>query len=228
MVAGQAGTPVFPADVVIIGGCGRVGLPFGVALASRGLSVRLYDLNETAVATVNEGRMPFAEDGADEPLRAAAADGSLRATTDPAVVGTAEVLIVVVGTPVDEHLNPDLGAVPRALDRVPVTCRRPVIVLRSTVFPRVTALTERMMRKRGLRWTSRSARKGSPRARPWRSSSACRRSSARTAQAGDRAAEFFRPLPTRSSGSSLKRPSWRSCLPTPGVISSSPPPISSG
>ena len=26
----------FPADVVIIGGCGRVGLPFGVALASRG------------------------------------------------------------------------------------------------------------------------------------------------------------------------------------------------
>ncbi len=112
MVAEQAGTPVFPADVVIIGGCGRVGLPFGVALASRGLSVRLYDLNAAAVATVNEGRMPFAEDGADEPLRAAVADGSLQATTDPAVVGTAEVLIVVVGTPVDEHLNPDLGAVP--------------------------------------------------------------------------------------------------------------------
>jgi len=60
----QAGRP-FAADVVIIGGCGRVGLPFGVALASRGLSVRLYDLNAAAVDMVSSGRMPFAEAGAD-------------------------------------------------------------------------------------------------------------------------------------------------------------------
>jgi UDP-N-acetyl-D-mannosaminuronic acid dehydrogenase len=141
----------FPVDVVIIGGCGRVGLPFGVALASRGLSVRLYDLNAAAVATVNAGRMPFAEDGAAEPLAAAVAEGSLLATVDPSVVGSAEVLIVVVGTPVDEHLNPDLGAVPGALDRCAAhLVDGQLIILRSTVHPTVTALTERMLVKRGL------------------------------------------------------------------------------
>ncbi|HBW19156.1 MAG TPA: nucleotide sugar dehydrogenase, partial [Actinobacteria bacterium] len=98
----------------MVGGCGRAGLPLGVALASRGLSVRLYDINPAAVAVVNSGRMPFTEPGAAEPLRAAVSAGRLSATTDPASAGSADVLVVVVGTPVDRHLNPDLGAVPAA------------------------------------------------------------------------------------------------------------------
>lgn len=196
MVAEQAGTPVFDADVVIIGGCGRVGLPFGVALASRGLSVRLYDLNAAAVATVNEGRMPFAEEGADEPLAAGVAAGSLRATTDPSVVGTAEVLIVVVGTPVDEHLNPDLGAVPGALDRcAPHLVDGQLVILRSTVHPTVTALTERMLARRGLQVDVAFC--------PERIAEGHAMSElfdlpqivgARTARAGDRAEKFFRTL----------------------------------
>ena len=42
-------------SVAIVGGCGHVGLPLGLAFASRGLQVVLYDLNERAVALVNEG-----------------------------------------------------------------------------------------------------------------------------------------------------------------------------
>ena len=157
----------FAADVAIIGGCGRVGLPFGIALASRGLSVRLYDLNAAAVEVVNEGRMPFREDGADEPLRAAVARGTLLASTDPAVACAAEVLVVVVGTPVDEHLNPDLAAVPAALDRCAEHLRDgQLIVLRSTVHPGVTALTERLLAAAACGWTWPSARSGSPRVTP--------------------------------------------------------------
>jgi UDP-N-acetyl-D-mannosaminuronic acid dehydrogenase len=152
MPTDQRDAPGFPADVVIIGGCGRVGLPFGVALASRGLSVRLYDLNAAAVGIVNKARMPFTEEGADEPLRAAVRDGRLVATTDPAVVGTAEIVVVVVGTPVDEHLNPDLGAVPAALDRCAAhLVDGQLVILRSTVHPTVTALTEHMLSKRGIK-----------------------------------------------------------------------------
>ncbi|MFD0748009.1 hypothetical protein ACFQ1L_44240 [Phytohabitans flavus] len=40
-----------------------MGLPLGIALASRGLSVTLYDINAAAVATVNDGVMPFDEEG---------------------------------------------------------------------------------------------------------------------------------------------------------------------
>lgn len=144
-------TKQFSRDVVIIGGCGRVGLPLGIALASRGQSVTLYDINATAVSTVNDARMPFDEEGAEALLTEVVAAGRLSATTDPASVGTAEHLIVVVGTPVDEHLNPDLGVVPRALERcaehlVPGQ----LVILRSTVYPGVTALTEKMLRNRGI------------------------------------------------------------------------------
>ncbi|MFX0594763.1 nucleotide sugar dehydrogenase [Melissospora conviva] len=138
-------------DVCVVGGCGRVGLPLGVALASRGLRVVLYDIDAAAVERVNTGVMPFTEEGADAPLKQALADGSLRASTDPASVGLADALIVVVGTPVDEHLNPDLGAVPRALERCAEHLHDgQLVVLRSTVYPGVTALTEKLLARKGL------------------------------------------------------------------------------
>lgn len=137
--------------MVIIGGCGRVGLPLGIALASRGLLVTLYDINAAAVAAVNAGTMPFAEEGADALLAEVTAAGRLAATTDAASVGTAENLIVVVGTPVDEHLNPDLAAVPRALERCAEhLAHGQLVVLRSTVYPGVTALTEKLLRDKGV------------------------------------------------------------------------------
>jgi UDP-N-acetyl-D-mannosaminuronic acid dehydrogenase len=138
-------------DVCVVGGCGRVGLPLGIALASRGLSVVLYDIDGSTVDRVNAGSMPFAEAGAEPLLAEARAAGRLRATTDPASVGRADALVVVVGTPVDEHLNPDLGAVPRALSRCAEHLRDgQLVVLRSTVYPGVTALTEKLLASKGL------------------------------------------------------------------------------
>ena len=98
---------VLERDVVVIGGCGHVGLPLALAFADRGARVGIYDVSETAVATVNSGRMPFAEPGAEEVLGRVLAAGRLEASVDPAMVGSAEYVVVVIGTPVDEHLNPD-------------------------------------------------------------------------------------------------------------------------
>jgi UDP-N-acetyl-D-mannosaminuronic acid dehydrogenase len=138
-------------DVVIIGGCGRVGLPLGIALASRGMAVALYDLNAAAVATINRAELPFAEPDAAEPLAEAVRAGRLSATTDPARVADAATLVVIVGTPVDEHLNPDLRAVPQALERCIEFLRDgQLVILRSTVHPGVTALTERLLLRHGL------------------------------------------------------------------------------
>ena len=143
--------PLFLTDVVIVGGCGRVGLPLGVALASRGLGVVLCDINAAAVQTVNDGRLPFAEPGAAQLLADAVREGRLRATTDPSCVAGAETLIVVVGTPIDEHLNPDFSAVPTAIERYAGHLRDgQLIVLRSTVYPGVTQLTERLVQRLGV------------------------------------------------------------------------------
>ena len=46
----------FARDVVVIGGCGHVGLPLAVAFASRGLRVGIFDISEPAVACVNSGQ----------------------------------------------------------------------------------------------------------------------------------------------------------------------------
>jgi len=141
----------FDQDVVVIGGGGHVGLPLAIAFASRGLRTAVYDVSETAVKLVLDGQLPFLEPGAPPVLAAALAAGNLTATTDPTVVATARTVVVVIGTPVDEHLNPDPTAIPRALGEVtPYLRDGQLLVLRSTVYPGVTALVERMVAGLGI------------------------------------------------------------------------------
>jgi UDP-N-acetyl-D-mannosaminuronic acid dehydrogenase len=137
-------------DVVVIGGGGHVGLPLALAFADRGAQVGIYDVSESAVATVNAGRLPFAEPGADEVLQRVLGAGRLVASADPAIVATAENVVVVIGTPVDEHLNPKQTAITKALGGCSDFLQDgQLLVLRSTVFPGVTALVEKMMAKLG-------------------------------------------------------------------------------
>ena len=57
--------------VVVVGGCGHVGLPLGICLANAGMQVWAFDLDANAVDQVNSGVLPFREDGAEELLKAA-------------------------------------------------------------------------------------------------------------------------------------------------------------
>jgi len=60
-------------------------------------------------------------------------------------------VIVVIGTPVDEHLNPDQAAVPNALGGCAGHLRAgQVLILRSTVYPGVTAKVEKMIAGLGV------------------------------------------------------------------------------
>jgi UDP-N-acetyl-D-mannosaminuronic acid dehydrogenase len=141
----------FSLDVVVIGGCGHVGLPLAIAFAARGARVGIYDVSEAAVATVNAGQLPFDEPGAAEVLARVVADGRLQASADPSIVGSAENVVVVIGTPVDEHLNPNQTAIPRALGGcAPFLRNGQLLILRSTVFPGVTALVEKMVAGLGV------------------------------------------------------------------------------
>jgi UDP-N-acetyl-D-mannosaminuronic acid dehydrogenase len=141
----------FPRDVVVVGGCGHVGLPLAIAFADRGARVGIYDTSAEAVELVNSARLPFDEPGAAPVLDRVVAEGRLLASTDPSIVGTAASVVVVIGTPVDEHLNPDQTAIPRALDGCSEYFRDgQLLVLRSTVYPGVTALVEKMIARIGI------------------------------------------------------------------------------
>ena len=128
-----------------------MGLPLAIALASRGSKVVVYDVSEKAVATINEGKVPFSEPGAEPVLKKAIADGMFTASTDASVVATAKNVVVVIGTPVDEHLNPDPNAIPKALEQTSqYFSDGQLLVLRSTVYPGVTALVEKMIKNLGV------------------------------------------------------------------------------
>jgi len=139
-------------SVCIVGGCGHIGLPLGIALATAGVRVTLLDNSESRVRSVSEGRMPFLERGADESLAAVLEDGRLRVTSDPDAVGRAETVVVTIGTPVDEFLSPEIRTFDRSMGAILDRMHDgQLLILRSTVFPGVTARLDRRTRERGLR-----------------------------------------------------------------------------
>lgn len=140
----------FARDVAIIGGCGHVGLPLALAFASRGLQVSIYDNDNSAVALVNDGIMPFYEKGAQEIL-VRVATTNLSASGDPQTIATAEHVVLVIGTPVDKHLNPDPRAVLDTVkDLLPFFHDGQLIVLRSTIYPGVSNVVARQLSDAGL------------------------------------------------------------------------------
>ena len=136
-------------NIVIVGGCGHVGLPLGIVLASHGWSVALLDIDASKVETINSGHMPFREDGA-EPVLKQVLGTTLQATLDPACLRAADVIITVVGTPVDRHLNPTVNALYKNVDNVLQYIHDgALLVLRSTVSPGVTRLLYERVRSLG-------------------------------------------------------------------------------
>ncbi len=140
-----------PHTTTIVGGCGHVGLPLGIALANAGVEVTLYDTNAATVAAVTAGTMPFLEWGAGPELARALAAGRLRATIDPASVAAAEAVVVTIGTPVDEFLDPKVRSFDRAIRGLRPHFRDgQLLVLRSTVFPGMTDRLGKWVRREGL------------------------------------------------------------------------------
>ena len=140
----------FEQDVVVIGGCGHVGLPLAIMFASKSLKVVAFDTNTQVVATVNSGIMPFDEPGADDVLKQVLVAKSFSASSDRQFVSLAEHVVVVIGTPVDEHLNPDPEAVPNVvMSLLDVLKDGQHLVLRSTIYPGVTKLVEKVIASSG-------------------------------------------------------------------------------
>jgi UDP-N-acetyl-D-mannosaminuronic acid dehydrogenase len=135
--------------IVIVGGCGHVGLPLGIVLADRGMQVTLLDLDQQRVDQINAGEMPFMEEGAGELLRRVVRK-SLVATLDNDCLGNADVVITVVGTPVDRHLSPNMNEVYRIMDDVINRMKDDsMLILRSTVYPGMTKLVYDRIRSLG-------------------------------------------------------------------------------
>lgn len=146
---GSGGDGRFPFDICVVGGCGHVGLPLAITLADSGFRVAIHDVNDAAVGLVNEGRMPFLETGA-EPVLGRVIHRSLQVANDPNLIARARIVIVVIGTPVDEHLNPTFHAMKRFFQwLLGYLCDGQSIILRSTVYPGTTAKIAELIQRSG-------------------------------------------------------------------------------
>jgi len=125
-------------DLCIVGGLGHVGLPLGISLAEAGKKVVLYDIDARAVETVSKGVMPFVESGA-EPLLKKNLGSTLFISSDRAVISESYFVVIVIGTPVDEHLNPRFTIFKNFFDGIIDLIKDDQhIILRSTIFPGTT------------------------------------------------------------------------------------------
>jgi len=135
--------------ITVVGGCGHVGLPLGIVLAKHGFDVTLLDVDAAKVKMVNDGKMPFMERGAEE-LLAEVRQSSLKATLEQECLRTSDVVITVIGTPVDRHLNPTVHDLYRSIDSLMEYMREgTLLILRSTVSPGVTRLVYQRVKTLG-------------------------------------------------------------------------------
>src|SRR5436190_6553893 len=106
-VAAHPPTPRTTATTAVIG-LGYVGLPTALSLAGSGPVVGI-DISPQRLAAIEEGRVDLlAADHAR--LEAMRGTDRFRLTGQPATLRTADIVLICVPTPVDDHLGPDLAA----------------------------------------------------------------------------------------------------------------------
>ena len=136
----------------MVGGCGHVGLPLAITFASAGLSTVIYDINEKSVSRVARGRMPFLERGAEPKLKQTLKNKKLLVSNDPQVISESENIIIIIGTPIDEFLNPRLQDIHRTLKELQRYLRAgQTIILRSTIYPGTTRLVKNLVKNKNIK-----------------------------------------------------------------------------
>jgi UDP-N-acetyl-D-mannosaminuronic acid dehydrogenase len=146
----EAPTTIENADITVVGGAGHVGIPLVLALAEAGLRVNVNDLNTQSLETLKEGRLPFIEHGAQSVLTKALASKRLVFTDAPERISKGGPLIVTIGTPVDEFLNPVRKVVQDCIDwMLPSLVDGQLLILRSTVFPGTTDWMDGYLKSKG-------------------------------------------------------------------------------
>jgi UDP-N-acetyl-D-mannosaminuronic acid dehydrogenase len=137
-------------DVVVVGGFGHVGLPLAVSLAGKGKRVCALDINAQVREIILRGEVPFKEEGCEPILAEALKAGTFHTSLDIETVGRAAVVIIVIGTPVDRHLNPEFEPIWGLIDSfAPHLVDGQLLVLRSTVYPGTTDRLQKHLRALG-------------------------------------------------------------------------------
>jgi UDP-N-acetyl-D-glucosamine dehydrogenase len=125
------------AQVAVIG-IGYVGLPLAVEVARAGFKVVGYDKSAGKVQRANAGDS-YIKDVPSSVLAPLVQSGKLSASTDPTVLGQADIVVICVPTPLNKSKDPDNSFIIAAADDLlPRMHKDMLVVLESTTFPGFT------------------------------------------------------------------------------------------
>ena len=117
---------------------GRVGLPLALVFADAGFTVYGIGVDLEMSNEINKGNMPFLEEGA-QPLLKKLIGKKFFASTDYAHIKKSDYIIVTVGTPVDENMNPVYDQITSSIMKAKSYFKQgQTVILRSTLSPRTT------------------------------------------------------------------------------------------
>lgn len=124
--------------IVSVIGIGRVGLPLAMIFARDGYFVYGIGRDEEKVKKINDGKMPFIEKGGAKLLKKIIGKNFI-ATTDYSYIKKSDHIILTLGTPIDENMNPSYDQINVAFENAKKYFKPgQTLILRSTVSPRTT------------------------------------------------------------------------------------------
>jgi UDP-N-acetyl-D-mannosaminuronic acid dehydrogenase len=125
-------------------GIGRVGLPMALFLAEKNFTVYGIGRTKSKIENLKKGHLPFFEEGLSELKRHI--NKSFFPTTDYGVIRKSQIIIMSLGTPIDENVNPVLDQINEALESmIPYLKKGQLIILRSTLSPTTTQYVKNVL-----------------------------------------------------------------------------------
>jgi UDP-N-acetyl-D-mannosaminuronic acid dehydrogenase len=123
--------------ICIIGGGGHVGFPLGLYLASKNFNISLYEKNLDVCKKINNGKAPYFELGAKKII--SKFRKNFIAGYDNKFIKEADIIIVCIGTPVDNELKPDFKTFLKFFYFLKkIIKKNQIVLIRSSVYPGVT------------------------------------------------------------------------------------------
>lgn len=123
---------------ICVMGLGYVGLPMAIQLARLGFPVTGLDVNKERVTAINRGES-YIQDVDATDVAQVVEEGLFRATADPDVLSSMDIIFICVPTPFTKTKTPDLSFVVAASEEIaPRLTRGQLIILQSTTYPGTT------------------------------------------------------------------------------------------
>ena len=123
-------------NISIIGGAGHVGFALGLIFSSKGFKVSLIDKHKLNIKRINSGKIPFLEEGSQKLLKTMIKKKRIYATNQLRKVIESKFIIICIGTPINNKLNPNLRGFINFFYQLKKFLKKDqIIIIRSSIYP---------------------------------------------------------------------------------------------